>query len=123
MAVKCEEPSWLSAVPNELSQHITLEIPSLPDAGRSDHASFVCHGVPSFRLGSHEWDYREYTWHSNRDTFDKIAMHEVRGNAILTAMLAYLAAEEPELMPRDRRVLPEGMEWPACRDPLRTTPF
>jgi carboxypeptidase Q len=115
--------SWLAAVPNELSQHITLEIPSLPDAGRSDHASFVCHGVPSFRLGSHEWDYREYTWHSNRDTFDKIAMHEVRGNAILTAMLAYLAAEEPEVMPRDRRVLPEDMEWPACRDPLRTTPF
>jgi carboxypeptidase Q len=116
---------WLAQVPEELSRHIDLQLPSLPDAGRSDHASFVCHGAPAFRLGSHEFDYRDYTWHTNRDTFDKIVFEEVRWNALLTAMLVYLASEDPERVPRDRRVLPvdpqtgQAMEWPACRTPLR----
>lgn len=119
---------WLAQVPQELSRFITLDRPGLPDSGRSDHSSFVCHGVPAFRLGSHEWDYREYTWHSNRDTFDKLALEEVRWNAVLTAMLAYLASEEPELIPRDRRVMPVSaetgrpMQWPACRTPMRSAP-
>jgi carboxypeptidase Q len=118
---------WLARVPGELSAPVELEIPGLPDEGRSDHASFVCHGVPSFRLGAHEWDYRDYTWHTNRDTFDKISIEEVRGNAILTAMLAYLASEEPELMSREKRELPvveedngQRMQWPECREPMRS---
>jgi len=120
--------SWLAQVPTEFSQYVTLDIPGLPDEGRSDHASFVCHGVPAFRLGSHEWDYRDYTWHSNRDTFDKISIHEVTGNAVLTAMLVYLASEEPELIARDRREMPvsqitgEPIPWPNCRTPRRTGP-
>ena len=119
---------WLSQLPQELTEEISLVIPGLPDDGRSDHASFVCHGTPSFRLGSHEWDYRDYTWHTNRDTFDKIVWDEVRSNAILTAMLTYLASEEPELMARDRRSLPAAEEtgqpqdWPSCRTPLRAWP-
>ena len=120
---------WLSQVPSEVSDEVDLIIPGMPDDARSDHASFVCHGVPSFRLGSHEWDYRDYTWHTNRDTFDKIVFDEKRQNAVLTAMLTYLAAEEPELMARDKRVLPaanageEEGEWPSCRDPLRQWPM
>ena len=117
---------WLSQVPEELSDRIELHFPGTPDAGRSDHASFVCHQAPSFRLGSHEYDYRDYTWHTNRDTFDKISLDEVRENAVLTAMLAYLAAEDPETMPRDTRVMPGVAEddgddgWPECRDPMRS---
>ncbi len=44
----------------------------------------------------------------------------------LFAMLAYLAAEENELMPRERRVLPVSSEtgeqgtWPECEAPLRS---
>jgi carboxypeptidase Q len=117
---------WLARVPEELTRNIELELPGLPDEGRSDHASFVCHGAPAFRLGSHEFDYRDYTWHTNRDTFDKIAIEEVKWNAVLTAMLAYLASEDADRVPRDRRVLPadprteEPMEWPACRSPVRS---
>ena len=53
---------------------------------------------------------------------------DVQNNATLTAMLAYLASEEPDLLPRDRRVLPisertgEQMTWPACRDGARAAP-
>ncbi|MGE5146856.1 MAG: FAD-dependent oxidoreductase, partial [Candidatus Eiseniibacteriota bacterium] len=40
--------------------------------GGSDNASFVCYGAPAFGLGATSWDYGTYTWHTNRDTFDKI---------------------------------------------------
>ena len=49
---------------------------------------------------------------------------EIRNNATLTAMLAYLAAEEPDQLPRERRVNivgPGGQpgQWPACTRALR----
>lgn len=117
---------WLAAVPPELSRFVELDIPGAPDSGRSDHASFVCHGVPAFRLGSAEWDYRDYTWHTNRDTFDKVAVEEVRWNSALTAMLAYFAAEEPDQIPRDRTTTVTGAgrsgAWPSCRTPMRAAP-
>jgi hypothetical protein len=65
---------------------------------------------------------------TNRDTFDKLVIDDVQSNATLTAMLAYLASEEPDRLPRDRRVLPisertgEQMTWPSCRDGARTAP-
>jgi len=109
---------WLEQLPTEITQHIALDVPGTPATGGSDHASFVCHGVPALRLGSHEWDYRTYTWHTNRDTFDKVVFDELRSNAALVAMLAYLASEEPELLPRDR-ITPQ-FGWPACTPALRS---
>ena len=53
-------------------------------------------------------------------------MPEVRGNATLTAMLAYLASEDPERVSRERRStmpLTRGgsvQEWPTCRDGRRS---
>ena len=39
----------------------------------------------------------------------------------MTAMLVYLASEDPEPMPRDRRAMPEDTEWPECRPPERSS--
>jgi carboxypeptidase Q len=111
---------WLSHIPTAITQHIDLELPGIPAAGGSDHAAVICHGAPGFRLGSLEWDYRTYTWHTDRDTFDKIVFDEVRNNALLTAMLAYLASEDPTRVPRDQRVMPEGLTWPECPAPARS---
>ena len=36
------------------------------------------------------WDYGAYTWHTNRDTYDKIVPEDLKRNATLTAMLVYL---------------------------------
>ncbi|ULT43164.1 hypothetical protein KRR40_06630 [Niabella defluvii] len=36
------------------------------------------------------------TWHTNRDTYDKIVFDDLRNNAILTAILAYAASEDPQ---------------------------
>lgn len=91
---------WLSVIPGTFSSEIRLTDPGLPSIGNTDHASFVCAGVPAFNLSSRSWGYQAYTWHTNRDTYDKIAFADLRRNAALVAMLVYLAAEEPGLLPR-----------------------
>jgi hypothetical protein len=110
---------WMSKVPKEIENLVDYDIPGEPERGGSDHMSFICHGAPGFRLQSHYPDYRQYTWHTNRDTYDKVVFDDLRNNATLAAMLAYLASEDPEKMPRDRRVLPPGQngqpqQWPGC---------
>ena len=73
------------------------------------------------------WEYGTYTWHTNRDTFDKIVFDELKNNATLTAMLVYLASEDPETMPRERRVMPvdpatgKVRPWPECTKPARAS--
>lgn len=112
---------WLSAVPMEITDEIKTEFPGLPTGGGSDHSSFIALGVPAFRLSSLDWSYRDYTWHTNRDTYDKIVFDDVRSNVILTAILAYMASEDPNTTSREKSVLPidrvtgEQMPWPEQR--------
>ncbi|MBX3148051.1 MAG: M20/M25/M40 family metallo-hydrolase [Gemmatimonadales bacterium] len=116
---------WLSQIPPEIESLIDLDLPGEPERGGSDHMSFLCEGAPAFRLQSNYPDYRQYTWHTNRDTYDKIVFDDLRNNATLAAMLAYLASEDPERVPRDRRVMPPGPDgrpqpWPACGQARRS---
>jgi carboxypeptidase Q len=128
---------WMANIPAEMSRGINLSFPGAPAGGGSDNASFVCYGAPAFGLGATSWDYGTYTWHTNRDTFDKIVLDDLKNNATLTAMLVYLASEDPETLARDRRVFDQGPDrrpgpgfggggggggpqtWPACTEPLR----
>ncbi len=118
--------TWLTKVPREITRHVRLNIPGTPGRGGSDYASFICSGAPAFSLSSLSWAYGTYTWHTNRDTFDKVVIDEIKNNATLTAMLVYLASEDPERVPRARRVMPvsqrtgEQSEWPTCREPRRS---
>jgi hypothetical protein len=112
--------TWFSKLPIEIAQHIELDIPGTPGRG-SDHMAFTCAGAPGFRLQSHYPEYRQYTWHTNRDTFDKIVFDDLKNNATLAATLAYLASEDPELMPRHRLASAE-QQWPQCGTPRRQTP-
>ena len=117
---------WFASVPPTLTDEIDLVIPGTPGGGGSDYASFICAGAPAFGLSSLSWEYGTYTWHTNRDTFDKVVVEDLRDNAVLTAMLAYMASEEPERLPRERRLLPPDRRtgapgtWPACRDGARS---
>ena len=116
---------WLEAVPNDIRRHIETTFPGTPGGGGSDYASFVSAGAPGFSLSSLNWSYFNYTWHTNLDTYDKIVFDDVRNNAILTAVLTYMASEDPKTFPRDRAVLPinrrtgEQMTWPTPRTPQR----
>jgi len=69
--------------------------------------------------------YGSYTWHTNRDTYDKIVFEDVRNNAILTAIMVYMACENPATTQRDRIMLPintttgERNKWPEKKSPTR----
>ena len=116
---------WLSKLPTEITQKFTtVAFPGSPSSGGSDNASFICYGAPAFNLGSLNFDYGTYTWHTNRDTFDKIVFDDLKSNATLVAMLTYLASEDPNTVPRDRRIMPPTAagapgEWPTCQTPPR----
>jgi len=116
---------WLDAVPNEITSEIETTFPGTPARGGSDYASFQAAGAPGFSLSSLSWAYWNYTWHTNRDTYDKIVFDDVRNNVILTAILAYMASEDPEKTSRVKAVLPvsnrtgKQLEWPTPRSPER----
>ncbi|HEK21054.1 M20/M25/M40 family metallo-hydrolase [Mucilaginibacter sp.] len=97
---------WLEAVPDTIRHQIKTNFPGSPGGGGSDFASFVAADAPGFSLGSNSWSYGNYTWHTNRDTYDKIVFDDLRSNAILTAILVYMASEDPNKFPRDKAELP-----------------
>lgn len=121
--------SWLAEVPRNISQHIETTFPGTPGRGGSDYASFVAAGAPAFSLSSLSWSYWNYTWHTNRDTYDKIVFDDVRNNAILTAVLTYMASEDPDKTSREKIVMPinprtgEQMTWPTPREANRGEDF
>ena len=119
---------WLEAVPESITKHIKTEFPGSPTGGgSSDNASFVAVGAPSFNLSSLSWDYGSYTWHTNRDTYDKIVFDDVRSNAILTAILVYMASEDDARTSNEKIVLPNSkrtgrqLNWPEQRSPKRNS--
>lgn len=87
--------SYLSQMPKEFTQWIRLSGVG-PVGGGSDHASFLCRGAPGVSLGGLSWDYSNSTWHTNRDSYDKIIIDDLKHNATVTAMLVYLASEDKE---------------------------
>ncbi|HWA33213.1 MAG TPA: M20/M25/M40 family metallo-hydrolase [Cyclobacteriaceae bacterium] len=113
---------WMSKVPESIRANITdSKFPGTPGGGGSDFASFVAVGAPGFSLSSLNWAYGTYTWHTNRDTYDKIVFDDVRNNAILAAILVYQACEDPQKTPRDKSVMPIDLKtgnpttWPEQR--------
>ena len=117
---------WISRVPGEVTNHIKLDIPGSPGGGGSDYASFVCHGAPAFNLGALSWDYGSHTWHTHRDTFDKLVFDDLINNAVLAASLVYLASEDPQKVSRKKRAVIMGRDgrqsqWPTCTPATRTS--
>ncbi len=116
---------WLHKVPENITKNIETNFPGTPGRGGSDYASFIAAGTPAFSLSSLSWSYWNYTWHTNRDTYDKIIFDDLRNNVILTAVLAYMASEDPETTSRDKIVLPvskrtgKQIEWPSKKSPNR----
>jgi hypothetical protein len=126
--------AWIKQLPPDLQKQLPYDgSPGRPGSGGSDDASFACHGVPTFGMGGVSWDYGTLTWHTNRDTYDKVAMDDLKANATLIASLAYLASEDPEFITRERvdlsalpaapagRAGPAPTTWPVCTPGARKT--
>jgi hypothetical protein len=114
---------WLGRAPADLTAGISPLTVGVPHDESTDSDAFDCHDAPAFFLTTADWDYTDYTWHTNRDTYDKISFDNVRRTATLIAMLAYQASEEPTLIPRTR-VAPSGTgrggRAPTCGTPRRS---
>jgi carboxypeptidase Q len=115
---------WLTKVPEDIKKGIETKFPGTPGGGGSDFASFVAVGAPAFSLSSLNWSYRTYTWHTNRDTYDKIVFDDVRNNAVLAAILVYMACEDSQKTSREKSVLPvnqkgEPGKWPEQKKATR----
>ena len=111
---------WLSAVPQDVTKHIETDFPGMPGSGGTDHASFVAAGVPAFNLSALDWEYWNYTWHTNLDSYDKIVFDDLKNNVILTAILAYKASEDNDKASRERRILPKSSINPRTGRPMRS---
>ena len=97
---------WMSRMPAQLTDALTIDLPGFANNEDSDSDAFACRGAPGFFLTSADWNYTDYTWHTNRDTYDKISFNDVKRNATMIALLAYEASEDPEQLSRARRVPP-----------------
>jgi hypothetical protein len=128
--------AWLGEIPTEMRAIINGGDPVVagrPAGGGSDDFSFGCNGLPAFGLGATGWDYGTLTWHTERDTYDKVVFDDLKYNATLTAMLVYEASEDPGRIPLDRVDLAAGgaaggrggrgggSTWPQCEKAPRTT--
>ncbi len=111
-----------SLSPNVVSWNFN-DVPT-GNPGGTDGAVFACYGTPSFGLGAVPWNYGTYTWHTGRDTYDKVVFDDLKHNATLLAMMAYLASEDPEFIARDKSPGTWPADWPAnCgKAPRKTRP-
>jgi hypothetical protein len=111
---------WMARMPADLTRRITLMLPGVAHNESTDSDAFDCRDAPGFFLTSSDWSYTDYTWHTNRDTYDKVDFDNVKRNATLIAMFAYEASEDPATLPRTRRVPPtdphtgQAMRVPSC---------
>ncbi|MGH7709989.1 MAG: M20/M25/M40 family metallo-hydrolase [Gemmatimonadaceae bacterium] len=110
---------WWAQLPGDLTDSVRFAVPGGQINMGSDHTSFICRPAPAFRFQSHYAEYRQYTWHTNRDTYDKIVFDDLKHNATIAAMMIYAASEDPERTPRDQSVLPAGPNgqprpWVGC---------
>ena len=121
--------SWYSKLPSFYTDSSSANVVSwsfndVPtgNPGGTDGAVFACFGTPSFGMSAVGWNYGTYTWHTNRDTYDKIVFDDLKHNATLAAMLAYLASEDPEFIKRERSPGTWPANWPAnCGKAPRVT--
>jgi carboxypeptidase Q len=108
---------WFAQMPQELVGEIRLDVPGLPSRrGLGPRVVRVPRGPGVLPLGDLVGLLHVHLAHP-LDTYDKIVFDDLRQNAVLGAMLAYLASEDDERMPRDRRA-----GWPECRPAARTAP-
>ncbi len=116
---------WLSKVPSNIRDSIKTTFPGAPGGGGSDFASFDAVGAPGFSLGALNWSYFNYTWHTNRDTYDKVVFDDLAKNVALVAILAYMASEDPKRASTEKAILPinprtgEQTKWPAQTKAIR----
>jgi hypothetical protein len=123
--------AWYAKLPSFYTDSMSANVVSwnfndVPtgNPGGTDGAVFACYGTPSFGMGAVSWNYNTYTWHTNRDSYDKVVFDDLKHNATLAAMMAYLASEDPEFIDRTKSPGTWPPNWPdnCGKAPRKTNP-
>jgi Zn-dependent M28 family amino/carboxypeptidase len=87
--------SWLRPFAREGISTVTLK-----NISGTDHLTFDALGLPAFQFVQDPIEYGGRTYHTNMDTFDRVVENDLKTNAVVTALFAWMAANRDELMPR-----------------------
>jgi len=68
--------------------------------GSTDHSSFDAVGVPAFQFVQERYEYNSRTHHTNMDFYDRVQLDDLRQQATVAAVFAWLAATRDEMLPR-----------------------
>ena len=77
--------------------------------GGSDHTSFNQAGLPGIGAIQDPVEYFTHTWHTNLDTYERIAIDDVKATAALVAAGVYELSMRDKLLPRFAKAdMPKG---------------
>jgi carboxypeptidase Q len=87
---------WVKPFANEGAATLTLR-----NATGTDHLSFDAIGLPAFQFIQDPVEYGTRTHHANMDLYDKAVEADLKHNAVMTALFAWMAANRTEPIPRN----------------------
>lgn len=73
---------------------------TLRNTSGTDHLSFDMIGLPAFQFIQDPIEYGSRTHHANMDLYDKAVEPDLKHNAVMTAVFAWMAANRDGLIPR-----------------------
>jgi len=87
--------SWIEPMRDLGVTHITIR-----NTGGTDHQSFDGVGLPGFQFIQDPMEYSSFSHHSNLDSYERLQPDDLRKNATIAAIFAYLTANADDLLPR-----------------------
>jgi Zn-dependent M28 family amino/carboxypeptidase len=73
---------------------------TLRNTSGTDHLSFDAIGLPGFQFIQDPLEYSTRTHHTSMDVYDKAVEADLKQNAVMTAVFAWMAANREGLVPR-----------------------
>jgi Zn-dependent M28 family amino/carboxypeptidase len=86
---------WVKPFAEDGSATLTLR-----NTSGTDHLSFDAIGLPAFQFIQDPIEYATRTHHANMDLYDKAVEEDLKHNAVMTALFAWMAANRDILIPR-----------------------
>jgi len=88
--------AWMEPLRAIGMTHLTIR-----NTGGTDHLPFDAVGLPGFQFIQDTVEYNTLTHHYNMDTYERLQPDDMRKNATIAAVFAFLAANREELLPRE----------------------
>ncbi len=87
--------AWIEPMRDLGVTHLTIR-----NTGGTDHQAFDGVGLPGFQFIQDPMEYSSFSHHSNLDSYERLQPDDMRKNATIAAMFAFLAANRDDLLPR-----------------------